>query len=426
MTARLALVGAGPKSVAVLAKAFVLAELGLPIPELHLIERHAVGAHWNGRFGHTDGLQSLGTSPEKDLGFPYATRAWGKELGQRINAAMVRFSWVSYLIDANEYPDWVDRGRPSPQHRQWARYLSWVAEQVRPIYQLHTGGLNSLELNGEHWRVDLGDATLEVDGVMVTGPGSLIHPAGMAAHPRLLTAESFWPQSADILEAEEAEHIAIVGSGETAAAVALALVQRAQVKHQLTIVSPTGVTYSRGESFRENRLYTDPDVSNWAMLTPAHRREFIRRTDRGVFSQNAIQVLDRADNLELVAGRLVQVEIGNDRPALSLTYDEQSWTLPCDRAILALGTDPLAQVQNWLSPGCLQRVCSASQFAQFNHECVESAIDYHLALRNLTPRLHLPMLAGFAQGPGFPNLSCLGRVSDRILSAYVPLPGEAA
>ena len=39
--------------------------------------------------------------------------------------------------------------------------------------------------------------------------------------------------------------------------------------------------------------------------------------------------------------------------------------------------------------------------------------------------LHLPMLAGLAQGPGFPNLSCLGLLSDRVLRRYVPLPAAA-
>ena len=39
----------------------------------------------------------------------------------------------------------------------------------------------------------------------------------------------------------------------------------------------------------------------------------------------------------------------------------------------------------------------------------------------MTPKLHLPMLAGLEQGPGFANLSCLGRVSDQILQSYVGL-----
>ncbi len=40
-------------------------------------------------------------------------------------------------------------------------------------------------------------------------------------------------------------------------------------------------------------------------------------------------------------------------------------------------------------------------------------------LSGLTPPLHLPVVAGLAQGPGFPNLSCLGLLSDRILRRYV-------
>lgn len=423
----LVLVGAGPKSVAVLAKAWALAQVGLPIPEIHLVERHAVGAHWNGKCGHTDGFQLLGTSPEKDVGFPYATRAWGASLGHEINARMMGFSWVSYLVAQNEYPDWVDRGRPSPQHRQWARYLAWVAEKAASVYQHHCASLTRLSLEEGRWALEVGSDSIRADGVVVTGPGTVVVPSDLPENPRLLTAESFWPRASSILEAEEPEHIAIVGSGETAAAVSLALVQRSQVKHQLTIVSPTGVTYSRGESFRENRLYTDPDASNWAMLTPAHRREFIRRTDRGVFSQHAMQTLDRAENLELVAGRLASVHLCPlGHPILGLSYDEQSWTLPCDRAILALGTDPLGPLRNWLDDAGRRFLCEHLQHENLSAEAVEANIDYHLSLRNLKPGLHLPMLSGFAQGPGFPNLSCLGRVADRILSAYVPLPGEAA
>lgn len=45
-------------------------------------------------------------------------------------------------------------------------------------------------------------------------------------------------------------------------------------------------------------------------------------------------------------------------------------------------------------------------------------IDDDLSIKNLMPKLYLPMLAGFAQGPGFANLSCLGRLSDRILEKY--------
>ena len=40
-----------------------------------------------------------------------------------------------------------------------------------------------------------------------------------------------------------------------------------------------------------------------------------------------------------------------------------------------------------------------------------------LAITGLAPKLFLPGLSGLTQGPGFPNLSCLGLLSDRILGA---------
>ena len=50
---------------------------------------------------------------------------------------------------------------------------------------------------------------------------------------------------------------------------------------------------------------------------------------------------------------------------------------------------------------------------------VQRSIDFALAVENLTPALHLPVLAGPAQGPGFPNLSCLGLLADRVLQPYL-------
>ena len=60
-----------------------------------------------------------------------------------------------------------------------------------------------------------------------------------------------------------------------------------------------------------------------------------------------------------------------------------------------------------------------------NGELLDNRIDVDLSVTGLTPALHLPMLAGLAQGPGFPNLSCLGLLSDRVLRRYVPQPPVA-
>ncbi|SLI72754.1 lysine-N-oxygenase MbtG [Mycobacteroides abscessus subsp. abscessus] len=48
---------------------------------------------------------------------------------------------------------------------------------------------------------------------------------------------------------------------------------------------------------------------------------------------------------------------------------------------------------------------------------IESSIGYDLAVTGLGAKLYLPNMAALAQGPGFPNLSCLGELSDRVLRA---------
>jgi mycobactin lysine-N-oxygenase len=56
---------------------------------------------------------------------------------------------------------------------------------------------------------------------------------------------------------------------------------------------------------------------------------------------------------------------------------------------------------------------------------LERRIELDLSVAGLSPPLHLPLVAGLAQGPGFPNLSCLGLLSDRILRRYVALEEPA-
>src|SRR5487761_673222 len=122
----LAVVGAGPKGIAIAAKARALAAAGLPAPRVVLIDRGEVAGNWNGRQGYTSGLLPLGTPPEKDVGYPYAA-SWG-EASAGVVAAMAEYSWQRHLIRQGAYADWVDRGRIRPTHRQWSVYLRDVAD----------------------------------------------------------------------------------------------------------------------------------------------------------------------------------------------------------------------------------------------------------------------------------------------------------
>jgi mycobactin lysine-N-oxygenase len=50
-------------------------------------------------------------------------------------------------------------------------------------------------------------------------------------------------------------------------------------------------------------------------------------------------------------------------------------------------------------------------------DALQEAIGDDLSVSGVTPKLFLPGLSGLTQGPGFPNLFCLGLLSDRILGA---------
>ncbi len=50
-------------------------------------------------------------------------------------------------------------------------------------------------------------------------------------------------------------------------------------------------------------------------------------------------------------------------------------------------------------------------------ERLEESIGPDLAVAGVAPKLLLPNLSGVNEGPGFPNLSCLGLLSDRVLGA---------
>jgi mycobactin lysine-N-oxygenase len=150
--AKLAVVGAGPKGIAIAAKARALAVAGLPAPRVVLIDRGEVAGNWNGRQGYTSGLLPLGTPPEKDVGYPYAA-SWG-EASAGVVAAMAEYSWQRHLIRQGVYGDWIDRGRMRPTHREWSAYLREVAEVAQA--EIVRGVVTGLEIaDGDRWEVTL-------------------------------------------------------------------------------------------------------------------------------------------------------------------------------------------------------------------------------------------------------------------------------
>jgi len=116
MTGTLAVLGAGPKAIAVAAKAAELRDMGVDTPEIVVVERTGIAANWTAAGGWTDGEHRLGTSPEKDVGFPYRSTLVPRRNAE-LDERMTRHSWQAYLIDTAQFAEWVDRGRPDRSER---------------------------------------------------------------------------------------------------------------------------------------------------------------------------------------------------------------------------------------------------------------------------------------------------------------------
>jgi mycobactin lysine-N-oxygenase len=407
-------VGAGPKGVAIAAKARALAAVGLPAPRVVLVDRGEVAGNWSGRQGYTSGLLPLGTPAEKDVGYPYAP-SWG-DASADVAAAMAEYSWQHHLIRHDAYSDWVDRGRIRPTHRQWSVYLREVAETAGA--EIVSGTVTGLEVaGGDRWEVRLAGDAIAADGVVITGSGPAITVPGQPRdHPHVLDGRTYW-LAARKMPHERALSVCVIGSGETAASVVIDLVKRFHRHSTIDVLTSRGVLYSRGESYDENRFYSDP--ADWPRLAETHRREFLQRTDRGVFSLQAEATLNQARGFRTLAGRAAAIEAREQDVIVTIAYGEERERVAYDAVIVAIGFDG-----RWFE-ALLGGTASARYRQALGGGELERHIGIDLSVAGLAP-LHLPVMAGLAQGPGFPNLSCLGLLSDRILRRYVPVTGAGA
>jgi hypothetical protein len=110
---------------------------------------------------------------------------------------------------------------------------------------------------------------------------------------------------------------------------------------------------------------------------------------------------------------------GPEHLDVEIEYGGVSTRVRYDQAIVALGPDPLSFLRELLDATSTAEVLRQTGLGALVDEAVEECIGPHLELVGLHPWLHLPAFAGVLHGPGFANLSCLGRLSDFVLASYV-------
>lgn len=420
MTRTLAVVGAGPKAVAVAAKAAALRDMEVGDIDVVAVERAGVATNWRAVGGWTDGRQRLGTNPEKDIGFPYrSVLVPGRDA--ELDERMVRLSWQSYLVATGRFAGWIDRGRPSPSHDTWAGYLRWVAEAVG--LKVVRGEVVRLAVEDATWVLHTRDSSLSADAVMITGPG-LPGRSILPGHPRVMSIAQFWQRAAGPSRIVAAR-VAVIGGGESAASILN------EVFHHrfsaITVISPQATLFTRGEGFFENLMFSDP--TEWQNLSKAERRNAISRTDRGVISSRVQESILADERIRHLRGRVasavdcddrIRVTLHTDRPPAADTgrNGERLETVhDFDLVIDGSGVDPLSFLS--LLDQDAARMLTVGLGGPLTRERLEESIGHDLAVSNVTPKLFLPNLAGLNEGPGFPNLSCLGRLSDRVLGAEI-------
>ncbi|HEX5375597.1 MAG TPA: hypothetical protein VFW48_05510, partial [Solirubrobacterales bacterium] len=267
----LIVLGAGPKGVALAAKRAAMRAVGIEVPGFVVIDGNSIGAHWSGEHGYSDGVQALCTPPLKDVGFPYPGR---NDLERRLSHEMLRFSWQAFLVtEIGElaFADWVDRGQPSPEHSVFRTYLEWVADQVRRLepgadpFQIGSP-IESLSAADGRWVAQLANGkAYEAAGLVVTGPGS---PREFIRRPEnsenFFDGASFWTEKGrKAMEGVPEDDVAVcvIGTGETAGAVVTEFCRRLGRGVDIHVISRTGIVYTRGESYEENRRFSTP--SGW-------------------------------------------------------------------------------------------------------------------------------------------------------------------
>jgi mycobactin lysine-N-oxygenase len=425
----LLVVGAGAKAAGIAAKVHAFNSLGLGPISMTVVEGTEVAASWKGRNGMTSGEEPLAVTPIKDVGFPYQSFREFGEAGEAIDDQAMRFSWQRYMVARRRYARWIDAGSPSVRHRDYGEYLTWVLSRATEGVSHVTGRVTQVSLEeGERWAVEVEEAgggcsRHAARALVLTGPGihrEFPHEPGIAT--RVFHCDSRRDEFAQLPE-EEGCDVAIVGGGESALSCVMFL-RGFRPRSRFTIYTPM-LPMSRGESFLENRVFSNPDEVEWTALDQTTRRDFVKHSDRGVFDPPSLAAIAYDDRCRFVTGRITDVAAARGGAGVRLQHHSPEGVADPehDFVVNCTGFDLLAQLRT-LFPAATRAEIEGRVGQLWDTPAgTEVPIGRHLELLEMQPRLQIPGLAGLSQGPGFANLGALGLLANRALQ---PLLEERA
>jgi mycobactin lysine-N-oxygenase len=419
----LLIVGAGAKAAGIATKVHAFNTLGLGAISVRIVEGTEVAASWKGRNGMTSGEEPLAVTPIKDVGFPYQSFREFGEAGEAIDEVVMQFSWQRYMVGRRRYARWIDAGSPSVRHRDYGEYLTWVLSRASEGVEHVSGRVTEISLDEEQgrWLVDVvekeGSSRYAAGALVLTGPGihrSFPHEPSIAG--RVFHCDSKRSEFATL--PEEGCDVGVVGGGESALSCVMFL-RGFRPAARCTIYTPM-LPLSRGESFLENRVFSNPDVIEWESLDQQTRRDFVKHSDRGVFDPPSLAAIAYDDRVRFVTGRVMDVgtAAGGERVRLEYESPEGAVDGEHDYVVNCTGFDLLAQLRTLFADEV--RVAIEERVGQVwdAPAGTEVPIGRFLELKGMQPRLQIPGLAGLSQGPGFANLGALGLLSNRVLQPF--------
>jgi mycobactin lysine-N-oxygenase len=424
----LLVVGAGAKAAGIATKVHALNKLGLGPISMTVVEGTEVAASWKGLNGMTSGEEPLAVTPIKDVGFPYQSFREFGEAGEAIDEQAMAFTWQRYMVARRRYARWIDAGSPSVRHRDYGEYLTWVLGRATEGVDHVEGRVTRISLEGdERWEVEVegpgGTARYSAGSLVLTGPGvhrEFPHEEEIAG--RVFHCDSRRGEFAALPE-ESGCDVAIVGGGESALSCMMFL-RGFRPQSRFTVYTPM-LPMSRGESFLENRVFSNPDEIEWTALDQTTRRDFVKHSDRGVFDPPSLAAIAYDDRCRFATGRVTEVFSARGGEGVCLRHESPEGVMSPehDYVVNCTGFDLLAQLHGLFPAKTREEIESQVGRLWNTPPGTEVPIGRHLELNGMRPRLQIPGLGGLSQGPGFANLGALGLLSNRVLQ---PLVAERA